>query len=59
VKNGQEMLCVLKGTVRLVHGEDEWVLQTGDAVHFFTFPDRQEIANESRAVAVVFWVGTL
>jgi len=59
IKNGQEILCVLKGTVRLVHGEDSLVLQAGDAVHFFTFPENQRISNESRAVAVVFWVGTL
>ncbi len=58
-KNGQEMLCVLKGTVRLVHGDEEWVLQTGDAVHFFTLADRQAITNESRTAAVVLWVGTL
>lgn len=60
VKNGQEMLCVLKGAVRLVHGGQEWVLETGDAVHFLSHADRQEIANDSRAAAaVVFWVGTL
>jgi transcriptional regulator with XRE-family HTH domain len=59
IKNGQEILCVLKGTVRLVHGEDTWILQAGDAVHFFSFPENQEITNESKAVAVVFWVGTL
>jgi quercetin dioxygenase-like cupin family protein len=59
IKNGQEILCVLKGTVRLVHGEDTWTLQAGDAVHFLSFPENQEITNESKAVAVVFWVGTL
>lgn len=59
IKNGQEMLCVLEGTVRLTHGEDVWVLDSGDAAHFFTLPEKQRIANESGTPAVVFWVGTL
>jgi transcriptional regulator with XRE-family HTH domain len=59
IKNGQEILCVLKGSVRLVHDQDSILLHAGDAVHFFTFPENQRITNEARAVAVVFWVGTL
>jgi len=59
IKNGQEMLCVLKGAVRLVHGDDDWVLASGDAAHFFSLPEKQRIANESGSPAVVLWVGTL
>lgn len=58
-KNGQEVLCVLEGSVLLVHEETSIELHAGDAVHFYSFPDNQKIINESKAVSVVFWVGTL
>ena len=59
VKNGQEALCVLKGAVKLVHGNDSVILKAGDSVHFYTIPENQLITNESKDVAVVFWVGSL
>ena len=59
IKNGQETLCVLTGAVRLVHGNDNVVLNAGDSVHFYSNPENQKITNESKIVTVVFWVGTL
>jgi uncharacterized cupin superfamily protein len=59
IKNGQEVLCVLKGTVELIHGEQTLALAEGDAVHFYANPARQSITNKGKDIAVVLWVGTL
>ncbi len=59
LRNGQEALCLLEGSVELTHGDDIVVLHAGDAVHFWSVPARQKITNTSDSVAVVFWVGTL
>jgi transcriptional regulator with XRE-family HTH domain len=59
IKNGQEVLCVLKGCVELVHGEQTIVMEEGDAVHFYANPGRQSITNHGKEIAVVLWVGTL
>jgi len=59
IKNGQEILCVLKGSLELVQGEDRVSLGQGDAVHFFTQTQGQRVTNQGREPAVVLWVGTL
>jgi len=59
LKNGQEILCVLQGTLELVHGDQEVTLKEGDAVHIWTEPQRQAITNSGRERAVVLWVGTM
>ncbi len=59
MRNGQEALCLLEGSVQLVHGDDVVDLHAGDSVHFWSLPEKQKITNTSDAVAVVFWVGTL
>jgi uncharacterized cupin superfamily protein len=59
MRNGQEALCLLEGSVELVHGDDVVTLHAGDSVHFWSIPEKQNITNTSDAVAVVFWVGTL
>jgi transcriptional regulator with XRE-family HTH domain len=59
VKNGQEILCVLQGTLELVHGDEVVTLRRGDAVHLWTEPSRQAVTNRGRGLAVVLWVGTL
>ncbi|HDP80187.1 MAG TPA: XRE family transcriptional regulator [Spirochaetes bacterium] len=59
VKNGQEVLCVLKGLVELRHGDARFTLHRGDAVHYWSIPEGQYIANTSKDLAVVMWVGTL
>lgn len=59
IKNGQEVLCVLKGSVELVHGDQTIVMVEGDAVHFYANAAHQSITNKGKDVAVVLWVGTL
>ncbi len=59
IKNGQEILCVLQGTLELVHGEQVVHLAEGDAVHFYANPAKQTIVNKGKETAVVLWVGTL
>ncbi|MEW5721698.1 MAG: XRE family transcriptional regulator [Thermodesulfobacteriota bacterium] len=59
VKNGQEILCVLEGSLHLVHGDQEITLGQGDAAHVFTDPEKQSITNRGRKRAVVLWVGTI
>jgi transcriptional regulator with XRE-family HTH domain len=59
VKNGQEVLCVLKGSLELVHGDQTVLLAEGEAAHFYANPARQHITNKSKQVTVVLWVGTL
>jgi transcriptional regulator with XRE-family HTH domain len=59
IKNGQEVLCVLRGTLELVHGEQVIHLAEGDAVHLYANTASQYIVNRGNEVTVVLWVGTL
>jgi len=59
IKNGQEILCVLEGSLELVQGEDRVSLGQGDAVHFFAQLQGQRVTNPGRDPAVALWVGTL
>jgi transcriptional regulator with XRE-family HTH domain len=59
IKNGQEVLCVLKGSVELLHGDQTLELAEGDAIHFYANPASQSITNKGKEIAVVLWVGTL
>jgi len=59
VKNGQEVLCVLQGELELVRGQRVVRLTQGDAVHFWTEPQRQAVTNCGQGLAVVMWVGTM
>jgi transcriptional regulator with XRE-family HTH domain len=59
IKNGQEVLCVLKGSVELVHGVQTIPMTEGDAVHFYANPAHQSITNKGKDIAVVLWIGTL
>lgn len=59
IKNGQEVLCVLQGTLELVHGEQIIHLSEGDAAHFRANTAKQYITNKGKEVTVVLWVGTL
>ena len=59
IKKGQEVLCVLKGTVELMLSEETHVLAEGDSVHFLSNPDSQKITNTSDSTSFVLWVGTL
>lgn len=59
IKNGQELLCVLKGSLELVHGDQTIKLSEGDSIHFWSKPENQRIINRSKETAVVLWVGTI
>ena len=59
IKNGQEVLCVLKGSVELIVSERTYKLVEGDSVHFWSNPAKQSITNNNGQTAFVLWVGTL
>jgi uncharacterized cupin superfamily protein len=59
IKNGQELLCVLKGSIELMLGEETHALTEGDSVHFRSNPESQKITNNSANISFVLWVGTL
>ena len=59
IKNGQELLCVLRGKVELVHEDRRVVLNEGDAVHVWTDPKNQQVTNMGDDRAILLWVGTI
>lgn len=59
VKNGQEVLCLLRGTLELTHGDKVVQMVQGDAVHLWSQPQRQLVSNQGKELAVVLWVGTM
>ncbi len=59
VKNGQEVLCVLKGEVELSLGSNSYSIAEGDSVHFWTNPASQRITNTSKDKSYILWVGTI
>jgi transcriptional regulator with XRE-family HTH domain len=59
IKNGQEILCVLKGSIELMLSEETFTLVEGDCVHFLSNPESQKITNTSSTTSFVLWVGTL
>ena len=59
VKNGQEVLCLLQGTLELEHGEEKVTMVEGDTIHLWTDPQQQAISNTGESTSVLLWVGTL
>ncbi|HSL41184.1 MAG TPA: helix-turn-helix domain-containing protein [Desulforhopalus sp.] len=59
LKNGQEVLCILKGSVELTHSEQKYLLKEGDSAHFWSNPECQKITNANAQKSFVLWVGTL
>ncbi len=59
IRNSQEVLCVLKGSLELTYQNQVFVLNQGDAAHFITQPEQQHITNNSKMIAVALWVGTI
>ena len=59
IRNGQEVLCLLKGTLELLSGDQTIHMSEGDSVHFWSNPEKQRIANDGEGFAVALWVGTL
>jgi transcriptional regulator with XRE-family HTH domain len=59
LKNGQEILCVLQGCLELEQGERLVRMNQGDAIHFWSEPQKQRITNVGQELAVALWVGTI
>ena len=59
IKNAQEVLTILKGSVELTLGPDSLDLGEGDSVHFWSNPGNQKIANNGESTCFVLWVGTI
>lgn len=59
IKNGQEVLCILKGSVELTLSDTTYQMVEGDSVHFWSNPEHQKITNNSAHKSFVLWVGTL
>lgn len=59
IKNSQEILSVLSGKIKLIHGEEEIILSEGDTVHYLTNPEKQMITNINKNRSIVLWAGTL
>lgn len=59
VKNGQEVLCILKGTIELVLSDELYTLIEGDCVHYFSNRDNEKITNTGSTTSFVLWVGTM
>ena len=58
IRSSQELLCVLKGKVELVLGDETIVMTEGDSIHYWSIPGKEMIFGKS-PTAVVAWVGTL
>lgn len=59
VKNSQEVLCLMQGTLELEHGDEKINMVEGDTVHLWTDPQQQAITNNGTTTSVLLWVGTL
>lgn len=59
IKNGQEVLCILKGSLTLEQADESVLLREGDSVHFWAVSDGQRVSNVGDEEAVAVWVGTL
>ncbi len=59
IKNGQELLCVLKGSIELMLSDEKYSLVEGDSVHFLSNPVNQKITNNCNDISYVLWVGTI
>ncbi|MEE4253780.1 MAG: helix-turn-helix domain-containing protein [Desulfuromusa sp.] len=56
IKNGQEVLCVSKGSVELMPSHETYTLVERDSVHFLYNPSSQIITNKSACFSFVLWV---
>ncbi|MBW1634712.1 MAG: helix-turn-helix domain-containing protein [Deltaproteobacteria bacterium] len=59
IKKGQEVLCVLKGSIDLALRDETFHMVEGDAAHFWSKPESQKITNSSTERSFVLWVGTV
>ena len=58
IKNGQEMVCLLQGTLELKHEGEKITMVEGDTIHLWTAPQQQAISNTGETTSVFLWVGT-
>ncbi|MGC9196392.1 MAG: helix-turn-helix domain-containing protein [Syntrophobacteraceae bacterium] len=59
IRNGQEVLCVLRGAIELILGERTYMLMEGDCVHLFSNREKEMITNTGSSTGFVLWVGTV
>jgi transcriptional regulator with XRE-family HTH domain len=59
IRNGQEILCVLKGSLELDYGGRTVQLVEGDSAHFWSNTEMQSITNRRQELTIALWVGTL
>ncbi len=59
IKNAQEVLCVLKGSIELMLSDETLLMAEGDSVHFWSNPESQKITNNSTTLSFILWVGTV
>ncbi|MEJ5362407.1 MAG: XRE family transcriptional regulator [Spirochaetota bacterium] len=59
IRNSQEVLCVLKGSLELMYNGDVLTLNQGDTAHFWTLPDNQAVTNKSHSITIALWIGTM
>ena len=59
INNGQELLCILKGSLELVRSDETITLFEGDIIHYWSDKDKQKIINRNEREAVALWIGTL
>lgn len=59
IHNGQELLCILEGSLELVRSDGTVTLSKGDIVHYWSDRDKQKIINQNSDKAIALWIGTL
>lgn len=59
IKNQQEVLCVLKGTLEVVHSTGVFKLMEGDSLHLWSDNNKQKVTNTGEKTAIALWIGTL
>ena len=59
INNGQELLCILKGSLELVRVNEKITLNEGDVVHYWSDKEKQKIVNPNNKQAIALWIGTL
>ncbi len=59
IKNQQEVLCVLEGTLEITHSAGVFTLSKNDALHLWSDNGKQKVTNIGKKRAVAVWVGTL
>ena len=59
MKNRQEIVCVLKGTLQITHSSGVFILSEGDSLHLWSDNGKQKVTNTGKKHSVALWVGTL